>query len=366
MTLDERIRAWTYRRQGLDRSLDGPLDALERVIGVHGTHPPAPVSLLARTPGFDYPAFERLERDRLAVGMAAMRGSVHLVPAATAPLVFAATREATSRILKRFGTDPDDPRDFDAMRADLLPKLQQPVDGKGIRVTLGITDREYFAIRLMSRTGDVLRLSTHPRADRLQYVATEAWLGAPFADTPPDEARRWLAGAYLEAFAPARVRDFAWWVGLSQRDARSAMEALPLVDLGDGLLVPEAHVPAFEQTGLLDPEVLAILPKWDSYTMGHAPDGRQRLVDDDHLRSAYSTADTRSGATTGDGFPLILRGGRAVARWDHRFSGAKMAVTVSPFSGEPVDLDWLEEGMREVGALLGCDTVMLDLAEATA
>ena len=46
---------------------------------------------------------------------------------------------------------------------------------------------------------------------------------------------------------------------------------------------------------------------------------------------AYSTADTKIGATAGDGLPLILRGGRAVATWSHRLNGKAMSVTVSPF-----------------------------------
>ena len=41
--------------------------------------------------------------------------------------------------------------------------------------------------------------------------------------------------------------------------------------------------------------------------------------------------DTKIGATAGDGLPLILRGGRAVATWSHRLSGKTMSVTVSPF-----------------------------------
>jgi hypothetical protein len=67
MTELEQLRAWSYRRQHLDRSGAGPMAALERVLAVHSTHPPAPLSLLARTRGFDYSAFEEIEREELAV-----------------------------------------------------------------------------------------------------------------------------------------------------------------------------------------------------------------------------------------------------------------------------------------------------------
>ena len=99
--------------------------------------------------------------------------------------------------------------------------------GSGIRETLGIGDHEFLAIRMLARAGEVLRISTNPpRSDRLEYVSTEAWLGAPITEVDPAEARAWLAHAYLEAFGPARVADFAWWVGIPKRDAQAAFDSL--------------------------------------------------------------------------------------------------------------------------------------------
>ena len=73
--------------------------------------------------------------------------------------------------------------------------------------------------------------------------------------------------------------------------------------------------------------------KWDPYPMGYAPDGRGRFLDEAHLDLAYSTRETRVGATSGDAFPVILRGGRAVATWTYRLAGYRMDVEIRPFPG---------------------------------
>ncbi|CAN5538044.1 winged helix DNA-binding domain-containing protein [soil metagenome] len=356
----ERLRAWSYRRQHLDRSAAGPLAALERVLAVHSTHPPAPLSLLARTAGFDYSEFETLEREKKAVSLPVMRGSVHLLPAGFASAMFAATKAITAQLIKRLGVDPKDGRSFEELREALLPLLARPVEGSKIRETLGITEREFLAIRLMTRSGDVLRISTNPRSDRLMYVATEAWLGVPFKGIDALEGRRWLAGGYFDAFGPARLKDFAWWLGVSQRNARAAVEGVDLVAAGDDLLLPVALEPAYVKTRELDAGSIAIIPKWDCYTMGFAPDGRRRIVDDLHLAQAYTTTETRIGATTGDGHPLILRGGRAVARWSHRFSGKTMSVEVTAFQGESVIREHVEELFQETAILMKCENLKLD------
>lgn len=68
-------------------------------------------------------------------------------------------------------------------------------------------------------------------------------------------------------------------------------------------------------------DAIDLLPKWDPYTMGHAPEGRRRLVEDEKLCRAYTTGQAGYGATAGDGLPPVLRGGRAVATWLQRLAG---------------------------------------------
>ena len=80
----------------------------------------------------------------------------------------------------------------------------------------------------------------------------------------------------------------------------------------------------------LDPAAIDLLPKWDAYTMGLAPDGRQRLIADEHLRLAYGQKG-QAGVLPGDGLPLVLQAGRAVASWSHRFERNGLRIEAKPF-----------------------------------
>jgi hypothetical protein len=162
---------------------------------------------------------------------------------------------------------------------------------------------------------------------------------------------------YLRAFGPARVKDVAWWIGTSQKRAVEALRDAKVVDLGGGLLLPEDQQASFESTEPIDPDAVALLPKWDAYTMGYAPDGRQRFVADEHMKLAYSTAKMGAGATSGDGNPLLLRGGRAVAAWSHKFSGDKMTVEVTPFAPRALASLPLDHLFDDVARLLGAKSI---------
>jgi hypothetical protein len=92
--------------------------------------------------------------------------------------------------------------------------------------------------------------------------------------------------------------------------------------------------------------------------MAYERSGRQRLIDDEHLPSAYtSSASPRAGATLGDGLPLVLKGGRAAGTWSHRFQGNRMQVVLSPFAGERVTASDFKASFEAIGRLLGASDV---------
>jgi hypothetical protein len=101
----------------------------------------------------------------------------------------------------------------------------------------------------------------------------------------------------------------------------AALRTVPTVDFGNEYLVREADEQELSKVEPLDPDAVDVLPKWDSYTMAYPPDGRQRLIDDQYLSRCYTSVLGSPGATAGDGLPLVLKGGRVVASWSHRFAG---------------------------------------------
>ncbi len=361
----ERLRAWSYGRQLLAAPADDAMDALHGVVAVYSSHPSAPLSLLCRTRGFTAEWLGEAEEARRVVRLMGPRGSIHLMPVDTAPRIFAAVRLPLEKFAGNLAYAKIERAEYGRLKQRMPELLRAPMTPAEAQEAFGMGANLMTALRVMAYEGLVLRLGGSLRTDVLRYVSTEAWLGHPLEEPDAEESLRWLAMAYLRAFGPARVKDVAWWIGSSQKRAAEALRDAEVVDLGGGFLLPADQQAAFASVEPIDADAVALLPKWDAYTMGYAPDGRQRFVADEHLPFAYSKAGTGgAGATSGDGNPLLLRGGRAVAAWSHKFTGDKMAVTVTPFEPRALaslPLDHLVDG---VGRLLGAKSIKVTNASS--
>ena len=75
--------------------------------------------------------------------------------------------------------------------------------------------------------------------------------------------------------------DFCWWAGVPAGRASVALSTVKTVELGDGYLLPAGDLEGFEAAEGLGAEAIDLLPKWDCYTTGYAPDTRQRFVHPD-------------------------------------------------------------------------------------
>jgi Winged helix DNA-binding domain len=326
----ERLTAWTYRRQLLGRSATGALDTLRSVIAVYSTHPTAPLALLARCGSLTPNAFKALEDRREAVRLPAMRSSGFIMPTLNAARIFAATQQRQTALARRLQYGGVDFDVYTRLTPKVLECCATPVTPSQLRACAASEHDVYLIARVLAREGKILRVGHSLRTDQLQYVSTAAWLGEELERVDASEALAWLGGEYLRAFGPARIADFAWWAGVSRGAAAAALAHARTVDR-DGLLLLRDDALEVDQCEPIDPDAMDVLPKWDSYTMGYAPDGRQRFIDDRFLSLAYTSVLGSPGATSGDGLPLVLRGGRAVASWSHRFAGNRLLITITPF-----------------------------------
>ena len=339
MELIDRLRAWTHHRQGLGESAaSDALTALRGVVGVYSAHPTAPLALAARTLGFSAGAFRRLESERLALRVAAMRSSIFLVPrvdAARFALAFLDLDTQVGKRLERWSLTADD---YIRIRAAMLTAAAEPAPSATLGAAAGVSGGMLATLlRCLRHEGVLLPIGGGSlRAEQFRYVASEVWapeLAAANASAPLADERRvsealgWLAGEYLRAFGPARVADFAWWSGVRRRTAMAVLAAHDTVDIGDGLLLARGDLAEFEAVTPLRGSV-DLLPKWDSYTMGLAPDGRARFVHADVQSRVYSQGG--GGTLPGDGFPVVLVDGEAVGLW--RLT-AKDGASVELFDG---------------------------------
>jgi len=354
-----RLRVWSYRRQGLDGSLADPMAVLERIVGVYSTNPSGALSLLARLPGLTPEQALALDKHGAAVRFPNMHGSTHLVPAELAGVVFGATRANPERFVLQLRAEGLDLADYQAMKPELLDRLRQPVDARTIKKTLSLGSAELQVVRTMARELLVLRIANSVRTDQLAYVATDAWLGQTIDLLDRATATRLLAERYLCGFGPARLQDLAWWIPASQARLREAIGGLDLIEVAPDYLLPADLEDAFWSTDPLDPEEIRLLPKWDAWAMGYAPDGRARITEEAHLPHAYSTPETSPNKASGDGWPIILRGGRAIARWESRYTGKNLEVAIRPFPGEQIREANTYADFERIAAFLGCEALRI-------
>jgi Winged helix DNA-binding domain len=276
-----------------------------------------------------------------------MRRTVFLVPTKNAARIFNAVRSSEAhalRPLKRAGISE---KEFERYARRVL-KAEEPLTTRDLERTVGLKGSELGVVlrclryegRVLTLAGDSLNMSPH------RYIGTSSWIpdGLGFDDV--DEARAWLAREYLRAFGPARVEDFAWWTGLPKGAAGRAVAALDTVDVGDGYLLPVPDQPAFSKVKPVR-NAVKLLPRWDAYTMGYAPDGRERSVHPDVQADVYNPIGT---GLPGDGNPVILVDGEVAGLWT--FS-QKEGPEVLPFdSFGPRTRRQVDQKLDEVAGLL--------------
>jgi hypothetical protein len=352
----ERLRAWTFERHKLGHRAPLPIDALRGVIAVYSSHPTAPLSLACRSVAFAPDSIAAMEEQRRVVRIPAMRGSIFLAPIEHAANLLAATRLPLEKFAGRLAYAGVTLDEYAKLKPKILKALREPLKPEELLKAIRTNARVAVIVRAMSFEGLTLRLSTSLRTDKLRYVSTEAWLGQPLGDADPEQALTWLGREYLRAFGPARIADFAWWSGVTRRRAAAALARLDTVDVAPGLLLLREDTPDFARIERSTGAALVALPKWDALTMGYAPDGRQRLIEDKHLPLAYSTAG-EAGATSGDGKPLLLRDGRAVASWSHRFERDRLLIEVTRFESRGGTQKLCEAAFEDAGVALGAATI---------
>lgn len=355
--LEVQARNWSYDRQLLGRRSPDTPSVLRAVVGVYSSHPTAPLSLRARARDFGREAFRRLDSEKRALRLPAMRGSIHLLPRETAHLAFRAVPEPPSGLrqrLKYFGIPEER---YPELREAVLAAADEPRTarelGRVLRETAGHEGSPTPILGGMAREGALLRVGAEgPRSNALRYVATRAWLGEELPEANTDVALAWLAGEYLRAFGPVRVEDFRWWAGVTKSRAAEALRTVETVDIGDGYLLPAGDLAPFEAIGAPAPDIVGILPKWDCYTMGYAPDGRGRFVYGDVQDRVYTPA--------GDGLGVMLVGGEVAGAWQARFSGRAMEVRTDMFEPPGTRLGRaIEAAFDEVATFLGAREIRL-------
>ena len=341
----EKLRAWWAHRQGLDGGLAGAT-AAEVLAGSGWAR-----SIGSSTPYLALFARAGLDREQVDADVAGLaihelpsaRGCAYLLPqrdfalgltlglAAAVADVSTATRKlpvtqqeidelggTVLAILEAAGT-PLDPAAIRERAGSAVRSLGEEGKKKGHGTTLPMT------LGLLQSRGQIRRVPAGGRLDqqRFSYVR---W-SAPAYPADLDAAHAELARLYFGWAAPASLKHFQWFAGLSATAARKAVAQVPLVPVAgaEHLLLPADLVEQF---------AAFVVPPEPSYALVTAFDGIHLLHRDlgrllDGPDAARPVPGGKPGRTLGDEpdppTMIIVDRGRVAGLWEYDVEAGDIA-----------------------------------------
>jgi Winged helix DNA-binding domain len=373
----DQVAAWRTARHHLDER--APAKAmLEVVADIAGLHAQvmssAELTLAARVEGLEPDAVRRaLWEDRSLVKTWAMRGTLHLLPAAEFPLWQAA--RSTTRLWESGAWQRGFGVTLDELQR-LNDAIAQALDGQ-------LLTREELATRVGELTGseelgDKLRGSwgamLKPAAalglvcfapnqgQQVRFTRPDTWLGG-WTDHDPEQAMDQVTRRFLAASGPVTREDFARWWGIpSPAKGRKLLErlgdAVAQVELdGAAAYALAADLPALAASGAGGGSpTVRLLPAFDQYVVTatlHA----ERLMPGPFKARVYRPQGWLS--------PVLLVGGRMEGIWGQEAKGRRVQVTIEPFAG-PLPASVRRAAEAEAERLAGVAGGQLELRWADA
>lgn len=336
----EQVRAWRVRRHHLDERVPAPkmLEVVSRLCGLHAQIvSSAELTLWARVDGLDRDAVRRaLWEDRTLVKLWAMRGTLHLLPAAEYPMWQAALstydhfrKPAWS---KAFGITS---AQLDRLHETIAAALEKEPLTRGELATevAGRARSKALGEKLLGSWGSPLKPASFQgklcfapsRGQLVRFTRPDVWLGT-YDQVDPHDAQLAVVRRYLGAYGPAIREDLARWWGPTPARAGKLLQELgdeiaPVEVDGASALMLASHVRearAAKPTGSV-----RLLPAFDQYVVG-ATRGAAALFPGEHAARVYRPQGWIS--------PVLLVDGRMDGVWRHERKGRRLLVEIEPFA----------------------------------
>ena len=337
------VMAWRAARHHLDERVPAKamLEVVAEIAGLHAqVMSSAELTLAARVEGIEPDDVRRaLWEERSLVKTWAMRGTLHLLPAAEFPLWQAAlsTRRnweagAWQRAfvplaeLERLNDAVAQALDGTLLTREELADRVGELTGS---VELGDKLRESWGA-LLKPAAALGRLCFAPnKGQQVRFTRPDTWLGG-WTDHDPDQAVAQVTRRFLAASGPVTREDFArWWgipsparggrllEGLGEQVARVEVE-------GTAAYVLAADLPGLAEAG--GSRAVRLLPAFDQYVVT-ATLQAERLMPGPFKARVYRPQGWLS--------PVLLVGGRMDGTWRQEAKGRRLLVTIEPFTGPP-------------------------------
>jgi hypothetical protein len=338
------VMAWRAARHHLDERAPARamLEVAGRIAGLHAqVLSSAELTLWTRVEGLEADAVRRaLWEERSLVKTWAMRGTLHLLPAAELPLWQAAlsTRRPweAGAWQRGFGVSLEELERLNdavaqALDGRLLTREELAAEVGRLTGSEGLGDklRESWGA-LLKPAAALGRLCFAPnQGQQVRFTRPDTWLGG-WTEHDPGEAMAEVTRRFLAASGPVTREDFARWWGIPS----PARGARMLECLGDELARVEvegaaAYALAADLPGLAKAggaRTVRLLPAFDQYVVT-ATLQAERLMPGPFKARVYRPQGWLS--------PVLLVGGRMDGVWRQETRGRRLLVTIEPFTGPP-------------------------------
>jgi hypothetical protein len=337
--------AWRMRRHHLvERAPQAEmLDVVGRIGGLHAqVMSSAELTLHARVDGLEREAVAgALWEARSLVKLWAMRGTLHLLPAAELDTWLGALGTYDHYLkgawLKAFGLTAEEIEQLIVVIGEALDGGLRTREELGAEVAR-IAGSPELADKVQGSWGPYLKpasfrghLCFGPNdGQKVRFARPDSWLGRSIDIAGPEDALRDVTRRHLGAFGPAAREDLARWWGVQPAPGGRMLKALGdevvQVDVeGTAGWMLREHVE--EAAGEEPPERLVrLLPGFDMWVIGAARDAAA-LLDPAEKKRVYRNHGWIS--------PVLLVNGRMHGVWKHERKGERLTVTIEPFGKLP-------------------------------
>jgi hypothetical protein len=347
----DQVMAWRAARHHLDERVPAKatLEVAGRIAGLHAqVLSSAELTLAARVEDLEPDAVRRaLWEERSLVKTWAMRGTLHLLPAAEFPLWQAAlaTRRgwevgawqrafATREELERINQAVAEALDGQLLtREELADRVGELTGSK----PLGDKLRQSWGALLKPAAALGLVCFAPSKGQQVRFTRPDTWLGG-WTDHDPEQAMDEVTRRFLAASGPVTREDFARWWGIPS-PARGAKllqrlgEEVARVEVeGTAAYALAADLPGLSEAGgrgkaaRAGSRTVRLLPAFDQYVV-------TATLQAEHLMPGPFKA--RVYRPQGWLSPVLLVGGRMDGVWRQEAKGSRLLVTIEPFAGPP-------------------------------
>ena len=306
------------------------LEVVARLAGVHAqVMSSAELTLWARVEGLEPDAVaSALWEERTLVKTWAMRGTLHLLPAAELSLWITALRTRIERHFlnrarqKWFGFTRDE-------AVELIASIGEALDGRELtraELAAAVGDE-----RLLESWGSMLKPAA--AAGQLVFAPSDGqkvrFTRPDWSPEDPDAALAEAARRYLGAGGPVTREDVARWWGAAPAEGGRVLKALgdevaPVTVEGAPMLLLREHV---AEAAAAEPlRSVRLLPGFDQYVIAATRHAEQLMP------GAFKA---RVHRPQGWISPVLLVGGRMAGVWRHERKGKRLLVGVEPFAPVP-------------------------------